>query len=278
VIDYFAIPLSTFTDQHHREIETAVREIVPEVLVRMPREELESRLTAAHRLEPPAVHIDQMVQTQNRTVRRVQGGYGSRDQTYVEVDVTVPCTGDIDLLRCRPSQHYVQRFLAGSDGRSSLVFHAETPVVGEAERMALEIKREIDEQLRYWPEMVDLLRADIERYNLDLPGFVSGVVAANLIEAQKLALLKTLIDIPLVERQDEIAQAVKLEPKRIVLPAPVPEATDPRLDARSYLMLLDRLRLMVERSSRRPVRSQISARRRCGIGQGDEEHDSPGPV
>lgn len=73
---------------------------------------------------------------------------------------------------------------------------------------------------------------------------MKGIVTHFLEAAQRFAKVQELINIPLLERSDAVAQAVSLIPKRVVLPSPSLREPDPRLLAESYEMLLGRLRVM----------------------------------
>jgi hypothetical protein len=250
---FFSAWLSEFLSGHRLSMENEVRAIEPEALVRTSRAELEHALVDKYRLDPPDVDFEAKRQLPKREQRMIPSRYGGPpiSRSTLAISVHVPCSGNIDLLRYCPSRYTLSDFSAETDGASSLVFEFEVPL-GDPTEMTREIDGQINERLRYWPEMVRTLRAEVETFNEALPASVKGTVEHFLDEAQRFAKAQDMIDIPLLERRDAVAEAISLTPKRIALPAPSLREPNPHLDDVSYGMLLDRLRIMGQAIERVP--------------------------
>jgi hypothetical protein len=253
VPEFFQKPIGDLLGEKQRAIESEVAAIEPAVLLRTPRAALERALVDNYRLEPPEVAFDDKRQEQRRKQTTSPGMRGGPAiiRSSLEVMVHIPCSGDIGLLRFRPSRGYMTSFAADTDGSRSLVFKIQAPLA-DPELMKAQVEAELADRLRYWPEMVRNLRDQIEEFNDGLPSFVRSTVGYFVDQAERFAKVEELIDIPLLERHDPVAEAVSLTPKRITLPAPSPLEPNPQLEPGSYELLLERLRVIGQAIERVP--------------------------
>lgn len=242
---------STLPDQVKKKVD----EISKDQFLSTPEEDLTSHCIESLLIKPLTVYKDRMQQEHSETkvdvsgdFRRATRGHGPCYISGIRITVSLPFTGDSSLWRISPHGLFmsprpfgrVTKGRQADNGSVEMIFEFST------DEQADQIKKRIEENLRYLENCIDRQRQEIDQYNNMLPNTVRQAVEARRRRIDQHDKIAQVLDIPLKRK----AGAPEISPiqmkKKIITPLPPPPMggfkPEPGIADQVYLNILKIMR------------------------------------
>lgn len=252
--------LHQFTAARDQRMRDELRDMDADRLLPIPVEDLVERLVTKYSLAPLTIDVEA------KRFEAVGEHTFEHEDTFFQLMVrvagiravlAVPFAGSRELLDYTPSTSVGMHRFETSIEDCDMCFGLEIrPVPDDPKDAKAALDRAVERTLEPWIRQAGYIAIDVNQYNAGLPDQVRPAIERRRAEALRFQGLLGALDIPLEPRDPPPTVAVALTQKRIDLPA-VPQtakfADEPRLDAKAYEEILDRLRLMGQVIERSPA-------------------------
>ncbi len=205
--------LREFLETQHSALRDEVEKQSDDYVLNASETEFIDYLVAQYRVTPPQIEFDGVsVDKQEQTIPAEhfpRGRFNVRPGKRYKMPVVIyhlPVTGDVALLRLRPSTHIMRTHEFELDGGG--ISFGVVAFGGDAE----EVKREASERIEFLEKMLGHLHTDLDAYNSQLAGSAAGTFRQRKQEVLKQHELLAALDVPLRERSTV--------PKTFVVPSP----------------------------------------------------------
>ncbi len=213
------------------QVKKKVDEIPKDQFLNTPEEVIVSHCIETLQIESLTIYKERMQQEHSETkvdvsgdFRRATRGHGPCYVAGIKICVSLPFTGDPSLWRISPHSLFMfprpfGRIVKGHQAESGIVeMIFEFPTDEQPEQ----IKKRIDENMRYLENCISRQREEIEKYSAMLPNAVRSAVKSRRQRLQQHDKIVQIIDIPL-KRKDGAPEISPLPiKKKIVTQLPAP--------------------------------------------------------
>ena len=246
--------LSNITRGLPEQVRKKVDEISKDQFLNTPEDDLVSHCIEVLQIEPLTIYKDRMEREHSETkvdvsgdFRRATCGDGPCYISGIQITVSLPFTGDASLWRIsphdlfmspRPLGHIISRQI-----NSGIVYmNFEFPTDEQADQ----IKKRVEENLRYLENCIDRQRQEIDQYNNMLPNAVRQSVKSRRKRIEQHEKIAQILEIPL-KRKAGVPDIAPLPIKKnIITPLPPPPTggfkPEPGITDEVYLDILKILR------------------------------------
>jgi len=223
--------LSNITSAYHEMVSEKVEAISKDQILVTPEDDLVQHIVTSLCIEPLNVYLDERMRSSEREIkvdvsgdpRRATWGDGPCMVSGISIELTIPFTGDPQLLTIRPHSFYFSPLPSGqvmsigdNDGHIRMVF--DFPSDENEDR----IKQAIQEQLKYLRQAVEAQRQYIDQFNSKLADAVRQALRARRNRLARHEKILQHLEIPIQRRPGEPAiQPIPVK-KRIITTLPPP--------------------------------------------------------
>ncbi len=223
--------LSNITRALPDQVKKQVDKIPKDQFLNTPEDDLVSHCIETLQIEPLTIYKDRMEQEHSETkvdvsgdFRRATRGHGPCYISGIRITVSLPFTGDPSLWRISPHSLFMSprpfgRVIKGRQADSGIV---EMIFEFPTDEQTDQVRKRVEENLRYLGSCISRQREEIDKYNSMLPNKVRQAINSRRDRIQQHDKIAQILDIPLKRK----AGAPEIAPlpikKKIITQLPPP--------------------------------------------------------
>ncbi len=246
--------LSNITRVLPEQVRKKVDEISKDQFLNTPEDDLISHCIETLQIEPLTIYKDQMEQEHSETkvdvsgdFRRATRGHGPCYISGIQITVSLPFTGDPSLWRISPHDLFTSprplgRIISRQANSGTVYMVFEFPTDEQADQ----IRKRIEENLRYLDNCLNRQSQEIEKYNSMLPNPVRQAINTRRNRIQQHDKIAQILEIPLKRKPGAPEIAPLPLKKKIITQLPPPPKggfkADPGIIDDVYIDILKILR------------------------------------